>query len=332
MKSSNQKSNYSAQAKSAGYQRRLITLCSAFAALILFFLPSAPAAAQAYNRLISLSNVTLFSNMNPQAVTPGVTPGVGTLFALKPQPGGYEYEITQVQTYHRTSTPGAIRIYSVSGQLLFSGNAQVAPASAGYEMWVVNLNPPLQVAPNTSLIFEDSDPKTWVHDPGSAGCLPFNVGFQCGMGAVYGNVVAMQPVAAPAPAPAPAPQPGFPQRCVSNTYAFMKIEDPCIGGAGYMMKLLAERPLPYSLGLVKLNFLPPGTNTVSAVASPPNSPFVTVALPAGGPKATGSVYEFALPAAAMCALGGNASLWQVTPFYVNGAPIGIPAGTFKLVC
>jgi hypothetical protein len=330
----------SRQCSSLSPEFRGASLCGALLSLIFFFAPR-PAAAQAYNRLISLPNVVLFSNMNAQGVASGVTPGVGTLFTLRQQPFGYQYEISEITTYHYNggagAVPGVIRLWTASRQLLFAGNARGVPGQDGpNETWIVNINPPVKVAAGASLIVDDSSPQTWAHDPGSAGCLPFSPGFQCGMGAIYGSAVASQqvsPLPAPTPAPAPAPQAGyFPARCVSNTYAFTKIDDPCYGGAGYVMGLLVERNLPFSLAAVRFNLLPPGTNSVNAVTPPPNSPSVIVQLPAGGPTATGSTYRFPLPATAMCVLGGSGSTWQVTPFYVTGSAIGIPSGLFKLAC
>jgi hypothetical protein len=227
MKSNKMKWAVSFESNSVNIRQRLInrglkrtSILGALLAIVTFLIPAAPVFAQ-----IKLAPVpfvppkgslavlpapapapaaapapagpsVLFTNMNGQAVASGVAAGTGTLFTLKSQASPVAYRLTQVMAYFFNggagAAPGVISIWTTSRQLVFAGNAQGLPGQNGpNESWVVKVTPPVDLLPGT-YILDVSNHAAWSHDPGSAGCLPFNPSFQCGMGTILGTMIGIQ--------------------------------------------------------------------------------------------------------------------------------------------
>jgi len=333
MKPSNRNSSFTPsnlienQQTSTNRGTKRASLLGALLALVLFAFTAVPAA----------QATDLYNNFNSGGVVTGLPGGIGTLFTLH-QPA----MITELVTYHWNNgqgTPGRvgnIRIWTTSRFLIVNYGAHGAAGQGGViASWVVDI-PAGFYLPAGTYILDDSDPSTWSHNPQSAGCLPFNLSFQCGFSVVRGISVAAIPAGAfmgnltPPPPPIKTISTGggpsalnyFPYKCDQNPAAFATIVFPCLGTKASTMSIVLERPLPASLSDIR--FVLERCSFCSAKAGA----FIDVPQ-SGGPTTPGGIYKvMAVPT--LCAVGGNGSIWDVDLF-VGIKPYG-DIGRFELDC
>ena len=333
MKPSNRNSSFTPsnlienQQTSTNRGTKRASLLGALLALVLFAFTAVPAA----------QATDLYNNFNSGGVVTGLPGGIGTLFTLH-QPA----MITELVTYHWNNglgTPGRvgnIRIWTTSRFLIVNYGAHGAAGQGGViASWVVDI-PAGFYLPAGTYILDDTDPSTWSHNSQSAGCLPFNLSFQCGFSIVRGAAVSVIPAGAfmgnltlPRPpiktiavSTPPSALNYFPYKCDQNPAAFAMIVNPCLGTRASTSEIELERPLPSSLTDIRFVL-----QTCSFCAARAGA-FVDVSQ-SGGPTTPGSVYPvMAVPT--LCGVGGNGSIWTVNLF------VGVRSygdiGRFELDC